>query len=341
ASLWFAVIDRNGRELRRGRIATGANWFVNWADFPSLRVLDNGDWVTHYLEKSAGSTYAYDVRLVRSTDRGKTWSTPVTPHTDGTPTQHGFVSLSPLGGDRVLVVWLDGRRGAAHAGHDEDGPMTLRSAVLDRSGARQEERELDDSTCSCCQTDAVRIADRTLIAYRDRSAAEVRDIAVAVRSNGGAWSKPKIINPDGWKIEACPVNGPAVASHGERVLTIWPTQAGGPSEVRFAVAQPAERGTAHALDAGLGTLGRVDAAAWRDGFLVSWLGGGGGGRAGLQLAHIGAGGEILTRQTLSNVPPTRMSGNPRLAADRDRALIAWIEPNAQKAGNALAVALLR
>ncbi|MGH8284710.1 MAG: sialidase family protein, partial [Steroidobacteraceae bacterium] len=149
ASLWFAVIDRNGRELRRGRIATGANWFVNWADFPSLRVLDNGDWVTHYLEKSAGSTYAYDVRLVRSTDRGKTWSTPVTPHTDGTPTQHGFVSLSPLGGDRVLVVWLDGRRGAAHAGHDEDGPMTLRSAVLDRSGARQEERELDDSTCSC------------------------------------------------------------------------------------------------------------------------------------------------------------------------------------------------
>src|SRR5688572_5921502 len=141
-SLWFAVLDPNGRELRRNRIATGKNWFVNWADFPSLAVLENGDWVTHYLEKSAGSTYAYEVRIVRSSDRGSSWSKPITPHTDGTATQHGFVSLAPLNGDRVLAAWLDGRRGAG--AHHEDGPMTLRSAILDRRGARHEERELDD-----------------------------------------------------------------------------------------------------------------------------------------------------------------------------------------------------
>jgi hypothetical protein len=35
-----------------------------------------------------------------------------------------------------------------------------------------------------------------------------------------------------------------------------------------------------------------------------------------------------------------MSGNPRLAADRDRALLAWIEPDPETKANRLGVALL-
>ena len=66
ASLWYATIDRGGREVARRRIAAGKNWFINWADFPSLAVLANGDWVTHYFEKSEDSPYAYDIRIVRS-----------------------------------------------------------------------------------------------------------------------------------------------------------------------------------------------------------------------------------------------------------------------------------
>ena len=141
ASLSYALLDRNGRETRRGRIASGANWVINWADFPSLAVLANGDWVTHYFEKSEGSPHAYDIRLVRSTDRGATWSKPVTPHRDGTASEHGFVSLVPLERDRVLIAWLDGRHTAGAHG----GRMTLRSAVLSRAGELGEERELDES----------------------------------------------------------------------------------------------------------------------------------------------------------------------------------------------------
>jgi hypothetical protein len=340
ASLWFSQLDRDGRERRRGRIAEGTGWFVNWADFPSLAVLDNGDWVTHYLEKSAGSPYAYDVRIVRSTDRGKTWSRALAPHADGTPTQHGFVSLSPLGEDRVLVVWLDGRRGA---GHHEDDVMTLRSAVLDRSGTRTEERELDESTCSCCQTDAVRWVGRTLVAYRDRSAEEIRDIAVTVRSADGTWSKPRVLNADGWRIEGCPVNGPALATSGDRLIAVWPTMAGGAYEVRYAVREWDRPAPMQTLASGAGTLGRVDAAAWDEGFLVSWLGASADAMAGaaVQLARIDSTGKMLGQQSISIVAASRMSGNPRLASAGDRALIAWMEPGAENSASKLAVALIR
>ncbi len=337
ASLRYATIDRNGREKRRGRIASGGDWFINWADFPSLAVLANGDWVTHYFEKAAGSPHAYDIRVVRSTDDGATWSRPVTPHRDGTASEHGFVSLVPLQEDRVLAVWLDGRHTTgAHAGR-----MTLRSAVLNRAGALAEERQLDDSTCDCCQTDAARLEDgRTLIAYRDRSPAEVRDISVIERSGQGSWSTPRTVHADGWTIEGCPVNGPAIALNGSRVLTVWPTQAGGTPEVRYSLASSTARGPARTLATGAGTLGRVDAAAWEDGFLVTWLGDAGG-KAGLQLARIDRTGKVLTRQTVASVTSTRMSGNPRLASDGERALLAWIEPAPAKDGQAVAIALLK
>ena len=50
AALRYALLDANGRELRRGMVAQGSDWFVNWADFPSLVVLDNNDWVNGYVQ---------------------------------------------------------------------------------------------------------------------------------------------------------------------------------------------------------------------------------------------------------------------------------------------------
>jgi hypothetical protein len=336
ASLWYAALDRDGRETRRGRIASGENWVVNWADFPSLVVLANGDWVTHYFEKSGGSPHAYDIRLIRSTNGGSTWSAPVTPHRDGTASEHGFVSLVPLQADRVLAVWLDGR----HTTGGHGGRMTLRSAVVNRAGTLAEERQLDDSTCDCCQTDAVRVGERTLIAYRDRSEEEIRDISLIDRTNQGAWSTPRPLHADGWKIEGCPVNGPAMAVNGSRVLTVWPTQATGTSEVRYAIGRWNEPGARRTLASGAGTLGRVDAAAWEDGFLVTYIGGSGD-AAGLQLAQLDGAGQVVARQLVAPVAATRMSGNPRLASAGEHALLAWVEPGPGKEGSAVAIALVK
>jgi hypothetical protein len=342
-ALFFAVVDRDGRERRRGRIAEGRNWFVNWADFPSLAVLDNGDWVTFWLQKVGGSPYAYEIRVVRSSDRGVTWSEPVVPHDDGTLTQHGFVSLAALERDRVLVAWLDGRHGAAHGdGHDEDGPMSLRSAVLDGRGAVLEQTEVDASTCSCCQTDMARHAGRTLLVYRDRSAQEVRDIAVVERTAAGRWSAPRLVHQDGWRIEACPVNGPAIAADERQVLVAWPTLAAPPMQVRYAFARAGRFSAPTVLDAGSRVLGRVDAAPWSGGrFLVSWLGEGATAReSGLHLVVLSPAGEVLGRSTVAQLGATRMAGNPRIAAAEGRALIAWVA-SAEGGGTRVALALVR
>jgi hypothetical protein len=125
AALRFAELDATGAVQRRGDIARGSGWFVNWADFPSLVIADNGDWLSFVLVKSdPAKPYAYDIHTTRSTDSGASWSAPALLHDDGTTTEHGFVSLLPDGGDRVLAVWLDGRhtRGdAGHGSHDDHG----------------------------------------------------------------------------------------------------------------------------------------------------------------------------------------------------------------------------
>src|SRR5688500_14242919 len=90
-------------------IAVGTNWFVNWADFPSLAALPDGTLAAHWLARNGTGTYSYDVNISRSADGGRTWSAPLVPHRDGTQTEHGFVSLFPAGGARLGAVWLDGR----------------------------------------------------------------------------------------------------------------------------------------------------------------------------------------------------------------------------------------
>jgi hypothetical protein len=150
------------RERRWGSpmaVAAGKNWFVNWADFPSVVPANDGPWTAHWLQQKPGGVYAYDVVTRLSADGGRTWSEPQSPHDDGTATEHGFVSIASLGG-RPYGVWLDGRktRGEGHDHGADDhaaaqGAMTLRGAVLTPAGAI-DGSEIDARVCDCCQTDA-------------------------------------------------------------------------------------------------------------------------------------------------------------------------------------------
>ena len=91
-ALRFSTRDKGAWASAR-TVAEGDNWFVNWADFPSIIRLANGTLAAHWLQKSGGDTYAYDVVLSRSIDDGATWEKPLIPHKDGTQTEHGFVSM--------------------------------------------------------------------------------------------------------------------------------------------------------------------------------------------------------------------------------------------------------
>jgi len=84
---------------------------------------------------------------------------------------------------------------------------------------------VDPSVCDCCQTALTAFPDGTaLLAYRGRSADEVRDIRFT-RFRVRAWDLPRTLHHDEWRINACPVNGPQLASDGGRVAAVWFTAA--------------------------------------------------------------------------------------------------------------------
>jgi hypothetical protein len=308
-------------------IAEGTNWFVNWADFPSLLVLPDGSLAAHWLAKSGAGTYAYDVNIARSFDQGKTWGKPITPHRDGTQTEHGFVSLLPTPDGSLSAIWLDGREMATgnpalNSDHGH-GNMTLRYAMLRKNGTLEQEALLDAKVCECCQTSAALTSQGAVVAYRDRSDQELRDISI-VRWQNGQWSEPKPVFRDGWQINGCPVNGPAIAAAENQVAVAWFTGANNKSQVKLAFSDDAGAtfGQPIIIDDG-NPAGRVDVLLLKDGSaLVCWL------------EKLANGGEIRVRRVTREGKPTasitvapsgtaRSSGFPQMIRSGNSIVFAW------------------
>jgi hypothetical protein len=242
---WIETTD-SGRSALKFAMSNGENWspsqtitagehlFVNRADFPSLLVLNDGVIVAHWAYEIPHAEDGYNVNLAFSRDGGKTWSKPITPHRDHTPTEHGFVSMVPISNGGVGVIWLDSRRLAENASASADfDDVALMYTSIAPDGALGPETVIDGRVCECCQPSAVGTARGSLVAYRDRTDQEIRDISV-VGFDGSKWSQPKNVFADGWKINGCPINGPAIASRENHFAVAWFTAANDKPTVRIA-----------------------------------------------------------------------------------------------------------
>ena len=327
-ALRTAVRDASGWSDSQ-TVAQGENWFVNWADFPSVIALQDGSLAAHWLVKSGSGTYAYDVNIARSTDGGKTWSKPIVPHTDKTKTEHGFVSLIPLSDGRLGAVWLDGRNMKDMKQTDEHAPaaesMTLRYAALDADGKLSDEVQLDERVCECCQTSAVMTSDGPIAVYRDRSQAEVRDIYFVKQLNG-SWTAPKPVHTDNWEINGCPVNGPSINADGRRVVVGWFTTAEDMPRVKVAFSQDAGATFGNPIQVDDGeTVGRVDALLLPDGSaLVCWMSGNVEGGA-IKVRRVRADGTLGSPAVIAKTDISRSSGFPRMARLGEEVHFAWTE----------------
>ena len=303
--------------------AQGPDWFVNWADFPSVGALPDGSLFASWLARSGAGKYAYDVRVAASRDAGSTWGPSLVPHRDGTQTEHGFVSFVPWDGARMGVVWLDGRETA------EGGPtasMTLRFAGVDAAGALSDEAVLDSRVCDCCQTAAARAEGAVIVAYRDRTEGEVRDISV-VRFADGRWSAPAGVGADNWVIDGCPVNGPALAASGRQAVLAWFASPRDKPRVRAAFSgdSGATWGAPVAVDDGR-PLGRVDAVLLDGGdALVTWLERTPQG-AEVRLRRLAPGGRRDPSVLVAGSSEARSSGFPRMERAGSEVMVAWRDP---------------
>ena len=299
--------------------------FVNWADFPSVVQDENGRLFAHWMQKTSGATYAYDVLLAISRDGGRTWSAPVALNRDGTKAEHGFVSLAPMRGGGISAAWLDGRNMTPGK---EEGDMTLRYANVSAQGIVSDEARLDARTCECCTTAMAVTSSGPVIAYRDRSSDEVRDIAV-VRRTGSGWTRPQLVRADGWKIAGCPVNGPQADAIGQATVVAWFTGAENRGRVRVAFSDDGGRTFSPATNVDDGNpLGRVDVVVLdANSAVVSWL------------EQTSSGAEIRARLVRRSLAPkasvkiadsstARAAGFPRIAKRGRVVYFAWTEQNA-------------
>lgn len=323
-----------GRWTEPETVEVGTEFFVNWADFPSVVGRDGAATAAHWLRKIEGGPYAYNIQVALRDETGERWSRTVTPHDDGTPTEHGFVSMEPLDNGNTLVIWLDGRETDGRA-HDEysdfSKAMTLRSAEITPGGEVIRLRLIDDSVCDCCQTDLVKSGSKVYAVYRNRTEEEIRDIYLATYdTETGEWSTPAAVANDGWQISACPVNGPRIAADGDRLAVAWYTVADDTSRVKLAISTDSgETFSNPQLISEGNTLGRTDLLLMDDGSIyVSWM------------ANVNGLGEVVMRKVSPDGTPgepfrvgttgaSRSSGFPRMADTGEFILVAWTqtEPN--------------
>ncbi|HKO99486.1 MAG TPA: sialidase family protein [Pyrinomonadaceae bacterium] len=311
-------------------VAQGDNWFVNWADFPSVIALADGSLAAHWLVKNGQSTYAYNVNISRSKDGGKTWTTPIVPHLDNTQTEHGFVSLLPLPDGRVGAIWLDGRNLKDVKGEgDEHEPlpvsMTLRYAAIDEKGQLADEAELDQRVCECCQTSAALTSTGAIAVYRDRSEGEVRDIYSVRQQAQGGWGQAAEVFADNWKISGCPVNGPSVSSAGNRVAVAWFTAANDAPKVKAAFSEDGSQFSDPIEVDGGNVVGRVDVLLLPDGTaLVCWMSGTAESGA-IKVRRVSSDGKLGPSSVIAETSISRSSGFPRMARIGDEVHFAWTQ----------------
>ncbi|MGE3843263.1 MAG: sialidase family protein [Vicinamibacterales bacterium] len=325
--LWFSDRIEAGWSAPR-QVASGTDWFVSYADPPQVMRRPNGSLVAAWLRQIDPRLEASNLLVAHSEDGGRTWSTPASPHRDGTTQQHAFPSFFELAAGQLGVVWLDGREIELDQTSDAGGAMSLRAATFDQQWQPQRELAVDLRVCECCPTAAAVTSEGPIVAYRGRSAGEVRNILVS-RFQENAWTPPVTVHDDGWRTLACPVNGPTLVARDRVVVAAWFTvkDERGQALAAFSTDSGRTWGPPFRLDDGE-SLGRVDLELLDDGSVAaSWVGVVGG-EARLFVRRVQQDGRLSPAIRVSDVPGGSSSGFPRMARWRQQLIFAWTESDA-------------
>ena len=313
---------KKGRWIKPQVIASGSDWFVNWADFPAHAI--NQDLIiTSHLKKSASGTYTYDVILNLQKLSGEKIRENFLLNTDGVKAEHGFVSIMANNEKGFFITWLDGRNTIEKKLEGDHKPMTIRFAEITDKGDVIKESELDASTCDCCQTSIAITNDGPIVVYRDRSEKEVRDI-YSVKNINGTWEKPNAVHDDGWIINGCPVNGPKVAVNSKNLAVSWFTVSNNHPLVNVSFS----KNNGNSFGAPLkvndhDAIGRVDVAFLNDEeVIVSYMEVDDIGTY-LRIKKVSFDGKISEPITISKIDGGRNTGVPQLEIIDSEIFIVW------------------
>lgn len=223
---------------------------------PKLAYAPNGELIAVYIvgKEVPGERFPLSaLRVVTSSDDGKTWTAPATV-TDGEIFgSHSFHALHAAPDGSIYVAWLGKPEGPAaskksdmadmadmpgmsHGMHAASASWIARSTDGGKTWSPGVRVDMGEA-CPCCRTGLATSKDGTLyMSWRHVFPGSIRDIVVA-RSNdhGATWSEPVRVHADDWKFDACPHAGPAIAVDDKGTLHVtWWTGKEGDAGVFYA-----------------------------------------------------------------------------------------------------------
>lgn len=167
---------------------------------------------------SVGKGRDGDVLAWRSNDLGKSWDGPTSVNTDPGSAREGLHGMAAAPDGAVFCTWLDlrNKRTEIYGALSRDGGETWEKDILVY-------RSPDKSVCECCHPSVAFAPDGTLHVMWRNQLKGARDLYLASSKDGGrTFGEARKLGHGTWKLDACPMDGGAVAAgEGGRVETVW------------------------------------------------------------------------------------------------------------------------
>jgi hypothetical protein len=198
------TVDANGEA--RPKIAMGAagELYVAWT-------------------RAGEQPFTGDIRFARSTDGGRTFSSPVTVNDDGLPIGHRFETIGVNDAGDIFIVWIDKRdlEAATAAGTPYAGAALYYTWSTDGGATFAPNRKIKDNVCECCRI-AVEFdgADLPVLVWRNVFDGSIRDHGIVRFVAMDEFAEIDRVSDDGWKLEGCPHHGPALAIDADGVYHV-------------------------------------------------------------------------------------------------------------------------
>jgi hypothetical protein len=204
------------------------------------------------------------IRTARSRDGGRTFTEEMNLQTKGAIGDRGWQASALDVRGRLHTIWLDHRAMAAarasgdHSEHkgEHDGVAMAQRSGLYYAADGVPERELFKGVCYCCKTAlAAGPKGEIYAAWRHVFAGNMRDMGFTLSRDGGKTFTPLMrVSQDGWSIQGCPDDGPAMAVDAKGTIhLVWPTVKDEQGVILYATSQDGRTFTTPRRLPGLGS----------------------------------------------------------------------------------------
>ena len=221
-SLWMIGLNADKQLMVRTTLDEGAHWSdervldtgtdviaADGENRPKI-IFGPGNVVIVTYTQPLAKPYTGDIRLLRSSDGGNTFSQPATVHHDRQVITHRFESAAFDGQATLHVLWIDKRD--VVPGYL--GAAVYQTVSTDGGATFGPDTKIADHSCECCRI-ALAPDQRGGLAtlWRHVYPGNIRDHAFArLRAASTETTAPVRATFDDWHLEACPHHGPGLTA---------------------------------------------------------------------------------------------------------------------------------